>query len=86
MKRQTRYTSEEQIIEKIDTTKAKLLKLRGEASLLDRDMFYNERLSVIDAKCRRIEDATLPRLKNAPAAFRTEMLGLPNIGDKGVVA
>lgn len=81
-RKQTRYESEQLIIDRIDATKSKLLALRKEAEALDQTKFY-ERLKDIDAKCRRIEDTTLPKLKNALAAFRTETM--PFCGDDKAV-
>lgn len=86
-RKQTRYTSEQEILDAIDRTKASLVALRDEASRLDKThcgMADEERLRNIEKKVRRIEDTRLPKLKNTLAAFRTETMAFCG-SDKGVV-
>lgn len=71
MKRiQKRYTTEAEIIKYID-----LAKKRRDSLILEANGCGDQRrLDKINASVRRIEDATLPRLKNCLAAFRTGLL------------
>ena len=88
-RKQTRYTSEAQILEAIDAAKSKLEELRKESLELTQEAKIGrfggakERLLKVEAAVRRIEDVRLPKLKSALAAFRTELM--PFTQDRGVV-
>ena len=93
-RKQTRYTSEAQILEAIDAAKSKLEELRNEAIVIKEWIRLNrgevghllgkdDELRKIEDKVRRIEDVRLPKLKNALAEFRTEVM--PFTQDRGVV-
>ena len=90
-RKQTRYTSEAEILEAIDAAKSKLEELRKDATVIQEWIRLNrghlvgkdDELRKIEGKVRRIEDVRLPKLKNALAAFRTELM--PFTQDRGVV-
>lgn len=67
-KRQTRFTTEQQIIDKIDAGLSRLKELREH----DLECMSNEEAEKVKAQARRLEEATLPRLKRTLAAFRTK--------------
>ena len=87
-KKQTRFTTEQQIIDKIDETKSKLKSIQEECEHYECLSFRNtddeDRLNKLRKSAVRIEDATLPKLKNTLAAFRTETMAFCG-DDKGVV-
>lgn len=78
MKRQTKFETEQQILLRIDETLERKKKLM--AMTFDEDHVEDKIKN--DKAVRRIDDATLPRLKRTLAAFRTEPM--PFV-DKGVV-
>lgn len=98
MRKQKRYTTEKQILDKIESYKNQAKECLEKADALDRE--YKERLlagnvdmgTTIDAKAEserlykrriRIEECALPKLKEALAEFNTMLL--PITDDPGVV-
>lgn len=92
-RKQTKFFTEQEIIERIDALKAKsrelleqacqhdeLAKTCSDGLSIEHHLKESERLN----KTRhRIEEATLPKLKEALAEFRTELL--PITDDRSVV-
>lgn len=67
-RKQSHFSTEEQIIKKIDDVVARKAELI-QANLTE----HSEEIRIKNDKAvRRIEDATLPRLKRTLAAFRTQ--------------
>lgn len=86
-KKQTRFTTEQQIIDKIDSVKAKRLNCIAECERLEkieRGVDDEDRLNKLRKSVVRIEESTLPKLKDTLAAFRTDTMAFCG-DDKGVV-
>ena len=96
-RKQTRYTSEAQILKAIDKYNQKAIELLAQSEEADRNahelLKYNSMSEVgkyelamskkLKRSSARIMDKKLPQLKNALAAFRTELM--PFTQDRGVV-
>ncbi len=80
-RKQKRYSSEHEIIIKIDKAKSEMAKIR--TRIATNKKLTEEQLLALDVKVRRIENSTLPNLKNMLAAFRTKLL--PGITDDPAV-
>lgn len=86
-KKQTRYTTEQQIIDKIDAVKKRRLDFISECEHLEkieRGVDDEDRLGKLRKSVVRIEESTLPKLKDTLAAFRTDTMAFCG-DDKGVV-
>ncbi len=72
-RKQTRFTTEQEILDAIDAAHERMIRLMGESLEMEKsDLPYkDEELAKLNKRRHRIEDVQLPKLKNALAAFRT---------------
>jgi hypothetical protein len=72
-RKQTRFTTEQEILDAIDARKLKVEELMKLSLELEKsgDTYTQDRLVTTNKQRHRIENVQLPKLKNALAAFRT---------------